>query len=304
MRLVTQTRQLAESFGDEECIRILAKAGFDAIDWTFFDMVSSQSIWNQPGWKEHAQELKALGDHCGIAFSQAHAPFPSSKGEEPFDTVIRESILRSMEAASILGARNIIVHPLQHLTYSKCKAQLFEANIAFYRSLIPACQEYGIRVCAENMWQYDSKRGYIVDSVCSQPEEFCALLDAVDSPWITGCLDIGHCALTGIDPADFIRALGARRLQALHVHDVDYRHDNHTLPYLQSLDWNCVTTALAEIHYTGDFTFEADCFLTSFPIDLQPEASVFMAKIGRYLISRIEQPISSAAAVEPNSLTG
>lgn len=288
MLLATQTRQLAESFGDEECIHILAKAGFDAIDWSFFAMANGQSVWCQPGWKEHAQDLKALGGRCGITFSQAHAPFPSSKGEKPFDTVIRKYILRSMEAASIMGVRNIIVHPLQHLTYSKNKARLFEDNIAFYRSLIPACQEYNIRVCAENMWQYDQKRGYIVDSVCSQPEEFCALLDAVDSPWIKGCLDIGHCALVGADPADFIRALGSARLQALHVHDVDYRHDNHTLPYLQALDWGSITAALAEIHYTGDFTFEADYFLTAFPTQLQPEASAFMARIGRHLISRIE----------------
>jgi len=293
MRLVTQTRQLAESFGDEECIRILAKAGFDAIDWSFFAMIDGQGIWFQPGWQEHAKNLKALAQECGIAFSQAHAPFPSSRGEEPFDTTIRQYILRSMEAAALMGAGNIIVHPLQHLTYSKNRAQLFEENITFYRSLIPACQEYGIRVCAENMWQYDSKRGHIIDSVCSQPEEFCALLDTIDNPWVVGCLDIGHCALVGQEPADFIRALGPKRLQALHVHDVDYRHDNHTLPYLQSLDWESITAALAEIHYTGDFTFEADCFLTAFPAQLQPEASAFMAKTGRHLISLIE------AAAEP-----
>ena len=29
MRLVTTTEKLAETFGDEECVRILAEAGFD-----------------------------------------------------------------------------------------------------------------------------------------------------------------------------------------------------------------------------------------------------------------------------------
>ena len=71
------------------------------------------------------------------------------------------------------------------------------------------------------MWQWDDKREIIVDSICAQPEEFCALLDAIDSPWIVGCLDIGHSALVGVEPRGTLSAhSGSKRLQALHVHDV------------------------------------------------------------------------------------
>ena len=192
MRLATTTEKLAEAFGDEECVRILAQAGFDSIDWGFFEMAAGKGIWCTDDWKAHARRLKELGAELGIGFSQAHAPFPSSQGEQPADKVIRERILRSMEAASILGIQNIVVHPMQHLNYAKEKAKLWEMNLEFYRSLIPYCQEYGICVCAENMWQYDGRRRYIVDSVCSQPEEFCGLLDTLDSPWIVGCLDLGQ----------------------------------------------------------------------------------------------------------------
>lgn len=79
-------------------------------------------------------------------------------------------------------------------------------NVEFYRTLIPDCERLNIRVCAENMWQWDDKREIIVDSICAQPEEFCALLDAIDSPWIVGCLDIGHSALVG----GSLRTLSAR----------------------------------------------------------------------------------------------
>lgn len=288
MRLVTQSEILAASFGDEECVRILAKAGFDAIDWSFFSMTQGEGVWCTDDWRAHALRVRAAGEDCGIAFAQAHAPFPSSRGQEPFDTVIRQRILRSLQAAALLGVKNIVVHPRQQLPYAKSRERLFDENLTFYRSLVPYCEEYGIRVCLENMWQYDDKRGYIVDSVCSQPQEFCALLDALDSPWMVGCLDIGHCALVGVDPADFIRALGPRRLQALHVHDVNHRQDNHTLPFLQALDWESITGALAEIGYEGDFTFEADEFLRAFPKALQPEASALMQKTGRYLIGRIQ----------------
>lgn len=288
MRLAAPAECLAASFGDETCVRILAESGFDAIDWSFFAMTSGNDRWCGDDWRERALRLKELGQAYHIAFSQAHAPFPSSIGEEPFDTLIMQWIHRSMEAAALMGARNIVVHPHQHIPYRQNKARLYAENLAFYRGLIPYCEEFGIRVCIENMWGYDEKRRYIVDSVCSQPEEFCAMLDELDSPWITGCLDIGHCALVGEDPAAFIRALGAKRLQALHVHDVNYLEDNHTLPFLEKLDWESITKALAEIGYEGDFTFEADNFLLSFPPALQPEASILMAKTGRYLIYRIQ----------------
>lgn len=289
MQLVTTTEKLSETFGDEECVRILAEAGFDAIDWGFFEMSAGKGIWCTDDWKNHALRLKELGRECGIGFSQAHAPFPSSQGEETADKIIMERILRSMEAAALMGIKNIVVHPKQHLVYAKEKKQLWQENLEFYRSLIPFCQTFGIRVCAENMWQYDSKRRYIVDSVCSQPEEFCSLLDALDSPWIVGCLDLGHCALVGVEPEDFIRAMGKDRLKALHVHDVDYLHDCHTMPFMKNLNWENITRALAQIGYEGDFTFEADSFYSGFPAPLMKDACRLMERTGRYLIGQIRQ---------------
>ena len=101
MRLITTTEKTAEIFGDEESVRILAEAGFDAIDWGFFEMAAGKGAWCTDGWKEHALHLKKLGKEYGIAFGQAHAPFPSSYGEAREDSVARERILRSIHAASL-----------------------------------------------------------------------------------------------------------------------------------------------------------------------------------------------------------
>lgn len=289
MKLVTQTQILAETFGDEACIPILKKAGFQGLDWSFFGMEQGRGVWCTDAWRDHALRLKDIAGQCGIVFCQAHAPFPSSSGEEPFDTQIRGWILRAMEAAALMGAKDIVVHPKQELWYAANADKLWEENLEFYRSLIPYCEEYGIRVCAENMWQWDKRRSYIVDSVCARPEEFCRLLDELDSPWIVGCLDLGHCALVGREPQDMIRAMGAKRLQALHVQDVNYIQDCHTMPFIEDLDWEAITGALAEIGYEGNFTFEADEFLRRFPPELMPEASGLMAKTGHYLIRRIRE---------------
>lgn len=294
MRLVTQTDITAKTFGDEACIPILKKAGFEALDWSFFGMEQGKGIWCTDAWREHALRLKEIAAQWDMGFSQAHAPFPSSKGEEVYDREIRERILRSMAAAALMGVRNIVVHPKQELEYARNEEKLWEENLEFYRSLIPCCEEYGIRICAENMWQRDQKRGYIVDSVCARPDEFVRLLDELDSPWIVGCLDVGHCALVGREPQDVIRAMGRRRLQALHIHDVNYVRDCHTMPFMEDLDWEAITGALAEIGYEGDFTLEADEFLRRLPPELMPEASCLMAKTGHYLIKRIKEQAGQA----------
>ena len=291
MKLSTQTSYVIEKYGMEEGIRALAKAGYDAIDYSFFDLNNlndESSPWLQDDWRERAARAKAVAAECGITIDQAHAPFGTSSTQPGYDEKMMGRILRSMEAASIMGVHDIVVHPRQHLPYATNADKLFEENVALYKGLIPYCEKWNIRVCAENMWQYDDKRKVIIHSICARPEEFAALLDAVDSPWIVGCLDIGHCAITSVNPVDAIRTLGAGRLKALHVHDVDYVNDSHNMPFVEKLDWAAITAALAEIGYDGNFTFEADAFLWPFPLPLLPDAVDFMVKVGRYLANEVE----------------
>lgn len=292
MKLSTQTSYVIAKYGMEEGIRALAKAGYDAIDYSFFDMNDindDSSPWLKDDWRERAARAKEVAAECGITIDQAHAPFGTSSTKPGYDEKMMGRILRAMEAASIMGVRDIVVHPRQHLPYATNVDKLFEENVALYKSLFPYCEKWNIRVCAENMWQRDEKRKVIIHSTCARPEEFAALLDAVDSPWIVGCLDIGHCAITSVNPVDAIRILGGKRLQALHVHDVDYLDDNHNMPFTQKLDWAAITAALAEIGYNGNFTFEADAFLWPYPMPLLPEAMAFMVKVGKYLASEVER---------------
>lgn len=292
MKLSTQTSYVIAKYGMEEGIRALAKAGYDAIDYSFFDMNDindDSSPWLQEDWRERAARAKEVAAECGITINQAHAPFGTSSLKPGYDEKMMGRILRSMEAASIMGVRDIVVHPRQHLPYATHVEKLFEENVAMYKSLIPYCEKWNIRVCAENMWQYDDKRKVIIHSTCARPEEFVALLDAVDSPWIVGCLDLGHCPITSVNPVDAIHALGSKRLKALHVHDVDYVDDNHNMPFTLKQDWAAIVAALAEIGYNGDFTFEADAFLWPFPLPLLPDAIAFMVKVGKYLASEIER---------------
>ena len=129
MKLGTSTWVLNQRFGDEEAIRMIAAAGFDGIDWDFSPMASDDAVWNRDDWRDYAHRLRKLADELGVSVLQAHAPYPTAVGKEPHDTVMLERIRRSIEAASILGATHIVVHPMKHLDHVKFGKELFVRNI-------------------------------------------------------------------------------------------------------------------------------------------------------------------------------
>lgn len=290
MLLSTETEFLGAVYGDEAAIRMLAEAGFDAFDLSLFSMFDQPGYeMNTPNFRQYAKKLRAVAEECGIVCNQSHAPFASSVGDAGQDERRFQYIVRAMEAASIVGAKIIVVHPKHHLSYRTHAAELKEMNLEFYSRLVPYCQEFHIKVACENMWQYNREGGRIIDSACSRPQEFCEYLDEIGSPWIVGCLDVGHTALTDEDLGNYIRTMGAKRLQALHVHDNNLREDSHTLPFTEKIDFAALTAALSDIGYQGDFTFEADYFLQKFPRPLHRDALGLLHATGRYLMGKIRQ---------------
>ncbi len=289
MLLSTQNDVLGRTFGEAESIRMLKKAGFDAFDYSMFRMVREEDYaLNLPDWREYVHTLRNVADEVGIRCNQAHAPFPSSKVDPEYNEMAYQAIIRSIEVAGILGADVIIAHPMHHLPYAENKDALRDMNITFYRSLIPYCEQFNIHVAVENMWQRSEQAGNkIVDSACSRAEEFCDYIDAIGSPWIVGCLDVGHVGLVGEELRRMIHMLGHNRLRALHVHDNDFIGDQHTLPFTRNMNFELITTALHDIGYEGDFTFEADNFLKVLPPELMMDASIYMCKVGRYLMKRV-----------------
>ena len=253
--------------------------------------------------------MRAYAEDKGLTFSQAHAPHGSSFTDEARTEKRFFEIVTSMKNAALPGVKNIVVHPCQHLTFWEegMPERLFEINMAFYRRLLPYAEEYGIRVCTENMFQGDMQI-LNVHSTCSRPAEMIRYFDEINHPLFGCCLDIGHTSVVREDAASFIRALGAKRLTCLHVHDVDGMHDNHTLPYFGAVyewdshmgeytggvNWVRFMKTLAEVGYTGDLTFEADNFLSNFPNDFKPRAVKFMVDTGRYLIGMYDKHLANS----------
>lgn len=293
MVLSTTTAMLDKKFGEKKAIEIIAKAGFDAVDLSLCGMREEDNIFNGDDYREKAKELLEIARQNGVFFNQAHAYFPSSFTEDQKTEIAVQKIKRGLEIASIVGAKVIVVHPMQHLYYlvDDNDKKLKAINLNFYKELMPYCERYGIKVATENMWQTGKLSKVIVESTCAKAPEFCEYVDMIESKWMTACLDLGHCGLVGQTPENMIRKLGHDRLGALHVHDNNGREDNHVqpmAPFVNSINWEEVCKALAEIDYQGDFTFEAEVMFkhaNEYTVDAMAK---HLHDIGRYLISRIE----------------
>ncbi len=293
MLLSTLTAPIASVLnGPAGAVHLLANAGFDAYDFSMFDSSESNPVFGD-NWKVHLQTVKDTAAERGIVCNQAHAPFPSLDVDTPknaeYNRTIYDKLVRAIQSAGYLGAKVIVVHPIQHLPFRDNEAYLKDMNMDFYRSLAPVAKAAGVKIALENMWQRDKKRHYIIDSTCASPQSFCDYLDTLGDDCFTACLDLGHCALCGYEAAELIRGLGHARLGALHVHDNDCLKDQHTVPYCGRTDWDSVCDALSEINYTGDFTFEAGAFLSGIPTDFLPEAASYLCHLGRYLINKIKR---------------
>lgn len=291
MKISTQTGSFKKHFTDRQIVDILCDAGFDAIDYSFFNSADYDLSVSDEKYRERYTELRKYAEDKGLYFNQSHAPHPSSLIDRDFTAKRFDELICTIKSSSYLGVRNIVIHPLQHLKYytDENVEALYEMNLEFYAKLIPYCEEYGITVCTENMWQYYGDSTKIYASTCARAEEFIRYVDGIRSPYIKACVDIGHTVLIGENPARVLKALGSR-VAALHVHDNDGIHDSHTLPFLGIVKWDEVAKALRQIGYSGEITLEAGGFSNNYnlPAFLQADAAKFMASVARKFADMVE----------------
>ncbi|MBP3333557.1 MAG: sugar phosphate isomerase/epimerase [Clostridia bacterium] len=294
MKLSMPIYPLEPRFGTEKSLDLIKDAGFEAVDYSLGSLVADDSVFNSDEYKARALEIRRMADQRGLKINQTHAPFTFSinlwNDPDAFENIIMPRFYRNLEISAILGADVSVVHPLHHWTYLGHEEEIFEKNMEYYRRLIPYAKEYGVKIGVENMFQVDPRRKFIICDTCSEIKEFVRYIDELDSEQIVACLDIGHIGLVQQkeEAWDYIRALGHDRLKSLHVHDNDYRADQHKLPYTGIINWKEVIKALGEIDYDGDFTYETGFVVNTMDEEVVPIGLKFMADIGHNMVSRID----------------
>ena len=282
----TEINSAARIIGEEKAVELYAKAGFDAWDFSMFDMckidwktklpIQDENPLNGTGYLNFARKLKTIGLDNGIVCNQSHAPFPSYCKE------VRSYLKRAIECTKEAGGSICVIHPDNNKSP--------EENAIMYNELLPFAKECGVKIATENMWNWDAEKGHSAFAACATPESFNAHLDAVNDEYFTACLDIGHAEMKGSDTTavEMILALG-NRLTALHIHDNDKLHDSHQIPFSMDIDFNEIAVALKKINYSGYFTLEADQYLKAYTEDNIFDGFLKLAESAKRLVKIFEE---------------
>lgn len=106
MKISTQTGSFMKHFSDREIVDILKDAGFDAIDYSFFDAARCNPDISDSQHKERFTELREYAEDKGLYFNQSHAPHPSSLSDEAFTKRRFDELITALKNSSYLGVRN------------------------------------------------------------------------------------------------------------------------------------------------------------------------------------------------------
>ena len=124
---------------------------------------------------------------------------------------------------------------------------MFQMNVEFFSSLIPAARENGVTICIENMPMKMLS--------LSSPTETLRLVRTINDPNVAFCLDTGHSIVMDEQPGAAVR-MGAEKLRVLHVHDSDGIQDRHWYPGEGAIDWADFSAALKEVAFDGIVSME------------------------------------------------
>ena len=286
MIISTEIASLSKLVGEEKAVEYIAKAGFDAWDFSMFSMVrydwgtGEVSKTDHPlsgdNYIEFARKLKKIGEDNGIHCNQSHAPFPVYSPE------IRSYLKRAIECTAEAGGKICVIHP------DNFKSP--EENAEMYLELLPFAKGCGVKIATENMWNWDSEKGHSSFAACATPKSFCDHIDVINDDFFVACLDIGHAEMKGSDTTavEMIKALGDS-LQALHIHDNDKLNDSHQIPFSMNINFSEIIKALKEIKYSGYFTLEADSYLKDYTEENAFDGVKKLAESARKLADMFEK---------------
>lgn len=252
MKTSTEIASVAKLVGMKKAVELCGKAGFDAWDFSMFDM-HKMMRFHLPGkrslisrhYLKLARELKEIGLDNGIVCNQSHAPFPVRSPE------VRSVLRLAIECTAEAGGEICIVHPDNNKTA--------EENSELFLELLPFAKECGVKIATENMWNWNIVKNRSSFAACATGEDFKKHIDVVNDEYLVACLDLGHAEMegSGDGAVNMIRTLGPR-LQALHI------HDSHQIPFSMDIEFEPIVKALKEIGYKGYFTLEADGYMKAY----------------------------------------
>ena len=249
-------------------LRQIKAAGFDAVDLALFTPGIIRII-ESPDGLNYAADLGKMVVDAGLFIGQCHPVLCTSP--DRWDQVI-EVTKKTLPFAAKMGARFPVVHPVCPLDTADpligaSDGEIFERNKAMYRQLVPIAEDLGMNILIENLFA-DGPCRDALPCWSTYAAELNQLMD--EFPGLYICLDSGHAAITGQEPADLVYQLGSR-VKALHLHGNDRIQDLHLTPFeTADMGWEPFCRALRDIGYQGTINLEVLSAVRRTPVPVRP----------------------------------
>ena len=301
MKISTATSGMVDMTSLQEGLKIIADAGFEAVDFSMFTHAWNGDLFAKYSDAEFADYFRGIKKYIkdlGMETCQTHAPFPLKVYNPAQDPGMLSCAIRSIYATAHMDSPYVVFHPAIHPAHlvDGDIAEGLQSNVEFFGAMADALRDTGVTVCIENVWHFLPGSDTFVRATCSSAESLCELIDTLNDrygPHYAACLDTGHALMLGDNCASMVKSLGSR-LKVLHVHDNDGTRDMHQAPGKGKINWREFCEALRETGYSGTFNFEADWFWADYrPADTYSKevlcASCSMVyAIGRSLTSIVD----------------
>ena len=241
--------------------------------------------FSRPDWEKRAHEEREILDREGIKVEQSHAPM-NRYGQWNDNDNFMEMFRRSFVCAKILGAKYMVVHadestPLEHWDVKK----IIEHKYGYIAPMAEYCRANGMCIAIENLFEDGMMGPGSADGrsrFTSTVEEQIGIIERFADPAVGACWDFGHAACAnGYDGmTDALRAVG-KYLMCTHVHDNNYRQDQHLIPFMGEIRWADQMRCLKEIGYRGKLSLEL--VYGHIPDELMPAWMGFLVGAGNKL---------------------
>ena len=225
---------------------------FQALKAAGFEGVEPSSHMNQD---EVARAFEETGLKAASVCGSKHWSKTLSHQDEKIRAEGIEALKHTIRDAKRYGASSVLLVPgtvNKEVTFDQC----WERSIAGIRATLPLCEETGVKIAVENVW----------NNFIMKPQQAKDYLDAINSPWVGWHFDIGNMIKFG-PSEDWIALLGKRILK-LHIKEYStapgkgfgvkfFEGDNHWPAIMSELD-KCGYNGWAITEMPGSQTKDAE----------------------------------------------
>ena len=243
-------------FSIEDTIRKVAELGYSGIEI----LADVPHAWPAGLLPERIDSIRTQLERHGLAIANVNAfmmtavadprqPYwhPSFIEPDPHYRAIRvEHTKRSLRLAQRLGAPNITTEPGGPLP----AGQSWDDALRLFRAELMPCVELAEQLEVALLIEPEPKL------LLERMDQYLALVEGIDSPWLGLNFDIGHAYCVGEDPPEWIEKM-APHTRHYHIEDIaETRVHEHLIPGRGAIDFRATLGAIDRTGYDGWITVE------------------------------------------------